>query len=84
MGLFGEAVAGGGRALGLLLERTGPGGSAEYPVLCRPQLAAVGFLAGGVGRRVDGFGYGRTVFAGRLLVMKGKFLGKGFSVIMTL
>lgn len=31
--------------MGLLLERTGPEGSGEHPVLCRSQLDTVGVLA---------------------------------------
>lgn len=66
-------VAGGERTVGLLLERTGPEGPDECPVLCRSQLDAVGVLAGGAGRRGNDAGDGCSVFAGRLPVMPAAF-----------
>jgi len=73
VGLSGQTVAGGGRAVGLLLECTGSGGSAECSVLCRPQYAAVGLLDGGASRWFDGLWDGCTVLAGRLPVMPAAF-----------
>ncbi len=73
MGRDRKRVAGGGRTVGLLLERTGLEGPGECPVLCRSQLAAVGVLAGGAGRRGIDAGDGCSVFAGRLPVNAGGF-----------
>lgn len=59
--------------MGLLLERTGQEGPGECPVLCRSQLAAVGVLVGGAGRRGNDAGNGCSVFAGRLPVIPAAF-----------
>ena len=74
MGLSGETVAGGGRAVGVLLERAGPERPAEHPVLRRSQLAAVGFLAGDAVRWAAGLWNDCSVFAGRLPMMPAAFL----------
>lgn len=68
-----KRVAGRGRTVGLLLERTGPEGPGERQVLCGSQLAAVGVLAGCAGRRGNDAGDGCSVFAGRLPVNGGGF-----------
>ena len=59
--------------MGLLLERTGPEGPGECPILCRSQLVAVGVLAGGAGRRGNDAGNSYSVFAGRLPVIPAAF-----------
>lgn len=73
MGRDRKRVAGRGRTVGLLLERTGTEGPGECPVLCRSQLAAVCVLVGGAGQRGNDAGDGCSVFAGRLPVNAGGF-----------
>ncbi len=72
-----KRVAGRGRTVGLLLERTGPEGPGERQVLCRSQLAVVGVLAGGAGLRGNDVGDGCSVFTGRLPVMPAAFFVLG-------
>lgn len=69
MGLSGETVEGGGRAVDLLLECAGTEEPGEYPVLCRSQFATVGFLVGSIDQRADGLWNSYTVLVGRLAVM---------------
>lgn len=76
MGRDRKRVAGRDRTVGLLLELTGPEGPGERQVLCRSQLAAVGVLAGGAGRRDNDAGVGYSFFAGRLPVIRRLFLRK--------
>jgi hypothetical protein len=68
--------------VGLLLERPGTEGPGECPVLCRSQLAAIGVLAGGAGRRGNDAGDGCSVFAGRLPVNAGGFFYAALLILM--